>query len=438
MPGNIVLRAERLGKKYVIGHQTAHGDSLMGALVARDFKGMARSVRGRLARRKAAPSATVEEFWALKDVGFEVKPGEVIGIIGRNGAGKSTLLKILSRITDPTEGRVEIRGRVASLLEVGTGFHPDLTGRENVFLNGAILGMSRGEIRRKFDEIVSFAEVERFLDMPVKRYSSGMYLRLAFAVAAQLEPEILIVDEVLAVGDNEFQRKCLGKMYDAAEHGRTVLFVSHNMAVVERLCSRALLLDAGRIRMDGPVRDVISEYLANSDAEVLECAPESDSSRAAEVKRIVLCNRGGTPLKEVTTADIFNLRIELLVRERRPDLKIACSLHDALENPIFSSCPPDDDVRQPTEPGLHEFLVAFPGPLLLPRRYSMTVSVYTTRGETIHNCVNGLSFDVLPAASQVYSAEPNRVGVLQILCNWKHKLHQDAPSALEREISRTI
>jgi hypothetical protein len=190
--------------------------------------------------------------------------------------------------------------------------------------------------------------------------------------------------------------------------------------------------------MDGPVRDVISEYLSNSDAEVLECAPESDSSRAAEVKRIALCNRGGTPLKEVTTADIFSLRIELLVRERRPDLKIACSLHDALENPIFSSCPPDDGVRQPTEPGLHEFLVAFPGPLLLPRRYSITVSAYTTHGETIHNCVNGLSFDVLPAASQVYSAEPNRVGVLQILCNWKHKLHEDAASALEREISRTI
>ena len=188
----------------------------------------------------------VEEFWALKDVSFEVKRGEVLGIIGRNGAGKSTLLKILSRITEPTEGRVTLRGRVASLLEVGTGFHPELTGRENIYLNGAILGMTRAEIRRKFDEIVAFAEVEKFLDTPVKRYSSGMYVRLAFAVAAHLEPEILVVDEVLAVGDAEFQKKCLGKMNSVATvEGRTVLFVSHNMAVVQHLCERVILLKNG-------------------------------------------------------------------------------------------------------------------------------------------------------------------------------------------------
>jgi lipopolysaccharide transport system ATP-binding protein len=208
-----------------------------------------------------SPGASSEDFWALRDVSFEVKRGEVVGIIGRNGAGKSTLLKILSRITEPTTGRVRLRGRVASLLEVGTGFHPELTGRENVFLNGAILGMSRAEIRKKFDEIVAFAEVEKFLDTPVKRYSSGMYVRLAFAVAAHLEPEILIVDEVLAVGDAEFQKKCLGKMKDVASGGRTVLFVSHNMAAVSSLCSRGIVIKNGFITLDGPAHNCIEFYL---------------------------------------------------------------------------------------------------------------------------------------------------------------------------------
>ena len=206
-----------------------------------------------------------EDFWALKDVSFEVKQGEVVGIIGRNGAGKSTLLKVLSQITEPSEGRVTLRGRVASLLEVGTGFHPELTGRENIFLNGAILGMTRAEIKRKFDEIVAFAEVEKFLDTPVKRYSSGMYVRLAFAVAAHLEPEILIVDEVLAVGDAEFQKKCLGKMSEVAKGGRTVLFVSHQMAAVQRLCSRGILLTKGGVVIDGNVEAVIQKYLNTAD-----------------------------------------------------------------------------------------------------------------------------------------------------------------------------
>jgi lipopolysaccharide transport system ATP-binding protein len=205
-------------------------------------------------------TASKEEFWALKDVSFEVKRGEVVGIIGRNGAGKSTLLKILSRITEPTEGRVTLRGRVASLLEVGTGFHPELTGRENIFLNGAILGMTKAEIKKKFDEIVAFAEVERFLDTPVKRYSSGMYVRLAFAVAAHLEPEILVVDEVLAVGDAEFQKKCLGKMKDVATGGRTVLFVSHNMLAVRSLCEKALVLNKGTKVAEGTANECIKAY----------------------------------------------------------------------------------------------------------------------------------------------------------------------------------
>ena len=208
----------------------------------------------------AKPTRRVNTIWALKDVSFEVQQGEVVGIIGRNGAGKSTLLKILSRITDPTEGRVEIHGRVGSLLEVGTGFHPELTGRENIYLNGAILGMKQAEIERKFDEIVAFAEIEKFLDTPVKRYSSGMYVRLAFAVAAHLEPEILLVDEVLAVGDAEFQKKCLGKMGDVAKEGRTVLFVSHNMGAVTTLCKRGILLDTGKISCDEGVSETVKQY----------------------------------------------------------------------------------------------------------------------------------------------------------------------------------
>jgi lipopolysaccharide transport system ATP-binding protein len=233
-------------------------------------------------------SAAREEFWALKGVSFEVKRGEVVGIIGRNGAGKSTLLKILSRITEPTEGRVTLRGRVASLLEVGTGFHPELTGRENIFLNGAILGMTKAEIRKKFDEIVAFAEVERFLDTPVKRYSSGMYVRLAFAVAAHLEPEILVVDEVLAVGDAEFQKKCLGKMKDVATGGRTVLFVSHNMGAVQTLCSQGLLLNRGRLEQAGPVRETIQKYLAKMDASTavqFEAKKDKPSITTVEVDR---------------------------------------------------------------------------------------------------------------------------------------------------------
>jgi lipopolysaccharide transport system ATP-binding protein len=248
-----VIRVEGLGKKYRIHHQRQERYTALRDVVTHKVRSML-NVRG-----SGAPRGASEDFWALKDIAFEVNRGDVVGVIGRNGAGKSTLLKILSRVTEPTEGRAALRGRAASLLEVGTGFHPELTGRENVYLNGAILGMARAEIKRKFDEIVAFAEVEQFLDTPVKRYSSGMYVRLAFAVAAHLEPEILIVDEVLAVGDAKFQAKCLGKMHDVSTGGRTVLFVSHNMGAVRGLCSTGILLERGRIRSRGDIDSLIRE-----------------------------------------------------------------------------------------------------------------------------------------------------------------------------------
>jgi lipopolysaccharide transport system ATP-binding protein len=261
MAGDIVIRAEGLGKQYVIGHETQRDRYVaLRDVIARTAKGLVRSTKDLVSGRAIVPGDVAEEFWALKNVSFEVRRGEILGIIGRNGAGKSTLLKVFSRITEPSEGRVTICGRIASLLEVGTGFHPELTGRENIFLNGAILGMTRAEIRRKFDEIVAFAEVERFLDTPVKRYSSGMYVRLAFAVAAHLEPEILVVDEVLAVGDAEFQKKCLGKMSEVAGGGRTVLFVSHNMVAVEALCPRSIHL-ATTVVQDGNTDEVVASYL---------------------------------------------------------------------------------------------------------------------------------------------------------------------------------
>jgi lipopolysaccharide transport system ATP-binding protein len=265
MADDVVISAEGLSKKYAIGH-TADRDRYVALrdVLARGARNLRRSAMDLVRGRPMVAGDEVEEFWALKDINFEIKRGEVVGVIGRNGAGKSTLLKILSRITEPSEGRVTIKGRVASLLEVGTGFHPELTGRENIYLNGAILGMSRAEIKRKFYEIVDFAEVERFLDTPVKRYSSGMYVRLAFAVAAHLEPEILVVDEVLAVGDAEFQRKCLGKMGEVAAGGRTVLFVSHNMVSITALCRRVLLFSRGGLVDDGNSTSIVTQYLSHS------------------------------------------------------------------------------------------------------------------------------------------------------------------------------
>lgn len=287
-----IIEVANLGKKYILRHKQKERYTALRDVITNGVVGMG-SRLFHIGNNQRIPP-TREEFWALKKVSFEVKHGEVIGIIGRNGAGKSTLLKILSRITEPTTGRIHIRGRVASLLEVGTGFHPELTGRENIYLNGAILGMSRAEIRRKFDEIVVFSEVEKFLDTPVKRYSSGMYVRLAFSVAAHLDPDILLIDEVLAVGDAAFQKKCLGKMDHDSKRGRTVFFVSHNMSAVQGLCKRAIWMDKGRIVRDGDASKMVTEYLNSTHTLLVDNGNEVDSlNQDLVVEKVVLKDTKG-------------------------------------------------------------------------------------------------------------------------------------------------
>jgi lipopolysaccharide transport system ATP-binding protein len=282
---DIVIKAENLGKMYTIGHQAENGRyTALRDVLMQNARTLWRKTKDLATGKPIIQGDTMEEVWALKDVSFEIRQGEAVGIIGRNGAGKSTLLKVLSRITEPSTGRVTIKGRVASLLEVGTGFHPELTGRENIYLNGTILGMTRVEIKRKFDEIVAFAEVEKYLDTPVKRYSSGMYVRLAFAVAAHLEPEILVVDEVLAVGDAAFQKKCLGKMGDVAKEGRTVLFVSHNMAAIQNLCRRGMVLTSGVIDANGTAQQAIDIYLGSiQNSAALDLAKRTDRRGRGEI-----------------------------------------------------------------------------------------------------------------------------------------------------------
>lgn len=281
---DIALRVENIGKLYRIGERENY-KTLRDIITNTIYAPFRWSNNNSSSKSRNSQSENL--IWALKDISFEVKKGEVIGIIGRNGAGKSTLLKILSRITEPTEGYAEIHGRVGSLLEVGTGFHPELTGRENIYLNGAILGMSKAEINRKFDEIIAFAEIEKFVDTPVKHYSSGMYMRLAFAVAAHMEMEILVIDEVLAVGDIAFQKKCLGKMEDVAKKGRTVLFVSHNMAAVKKLCTKGILLESGGIVKNGSTDDIVNSYL-NNNISVQEFKPIRINPLGLEIKKIIL------------------------------------------------------------------------------------------------------------------------------------------------------
>lgn len=324
-----VISVEGLSKSYLVGHQSARGEGYetLRDSVTRGVRRFGRTALDIVRGRQIIQGDEVEEFWALRDLSFEVKRGEVLGVIGRNGAGKSTLLKILSRITEPTKGRVVINGRVASLLEVGTGFHPELTGRENIFLNGAILGMSRKEIKARFDEIVEFAEIAEFLDTPVKRYSSGMYVRLAFAVAAHLEPEILIIDEVLAVGDQAFQKRCLGKMQNVAQSGRTVIFVSHQLSAITTLCDNGLLLSKGQIADRGPTSKVLETYLNQNQLERGEVTWPAEAAPASEMVRLnaVRVSVGGRIAADVPSSAKITLEMEYDVL--RPGAVLAQSFH---------------------------------------------------------------------------------------------------------------
>jgi lipopolysaccharide transport system ATP-binding protein len=335
------IKVENLSKSYLVGHNAARtgGYTALRDVIASNARDLARKTRDMIAGRPIIQGDSVEEFWALKEVSFEVQQGETLGIIGRNGAGKSTLLKVLSRITEPTQGRITLNGRVASLLEVGTGFHPELTGRENIFLNGAILGMTRGEIQRKFDEIVAFAEVEHFLDTPVKRYSSGMYVRLAFAVAAHLEPEILVVDEVLAVGDASFQKKCLGKMGDVAKEGRTVLFVSHNMAAIQNLCRKGVVLRDGRVQHIGTQLEAVSAYLEGQPTPSDALLSRADRRGTGEVlvESVCLVDGDGREIQSALCGQDIGIRFYFRKQGSQsfPRAIIGISVKTQLETPVF-------------------------------------------------------------------------------------------------------
>jgi len=363
-----VISVENLSKKYIIGHQKQERYTALRDVLANGAKHLTDKLRHPFAEPQNDPAH--EEFWALKDVSFDIQQGDRVGIIGRNGAGKSTLLKILSRITEPTTGKVSIKGRVASLLEVGTGFHPELTGRENIFLNGAILGMSKAEIKSKFDEIVAFAEVERFLDTPVKRYSSGMYVRLAFAVAAHLEPEILIVDEVLAVGDAQFQKKCLGKMEEVGKEGRTVLFVSHNMAMISNLCQKGIMLESGKISTQGEVSKVIQQYYKNSNKKN-EISNRRIGSEAVELVDAELISLGST--LETTIHDAITIRMRYKIK-KKTDARCVPNFHFFAPDGSYIFVSSADGVSK-MSPGIYQADCKIPGRLLNEGSYFVGVAI---------------------------------------------------------------
>jgi lipopolysaccharide transport system ATP-binding protein len=388
-----VISVENLGKQYVIGQQRSRSDGLRHAIEE--------ALRNPLQWfRNRKQEAARNEFWALKNVSFEVQQGDVVGIIGRNGAGKSTLLKLLSRITEPTMGRIALRGRIASLLEVGTGFHQELTGRENIYLNGAILGMSRNEIRRKFDEIVEFSEVEKFLDMPVKRYSSGMYVRLAFAVAAHLEPDILVIDEVLAVGDSAFQQKCLGKIDQVStREGRTVLFVSHNMGVISRLCKTTVLLESGRLRAVGETTEMISHYL-NSGANVQGArtwAMHSEAEDCAFMPRSLrVRNELGTVGTEIDITKPILVEFSYRVTRQIPRFRISLRFLGSDGSVAFHSADsthPNYD-EKPNVPGDYVTRCTIPGNLLNEGQYWITVSADVPFQQTLFVEETAVAFTV--------------------------------------------
>jgi lipopolysaccharide transport system ATP-binding protein len=414
MPSQVIA-AEQISKQFIIGHEAVERYSTLREEVSKKTKKLF-SFPGRMNSMYATPAKEV--FFALRDISFGVEQGERLGIIGRNGAGKSTLLKILSRITEPSSGRIKIRGRVASLLEVGTGFHPELSGRENIFLNGAILGMSRVEIRKKFDEIVDFAEVEKFLDTPVKRYSSGMYVRLAFAVAAHLEPEILIVDEVLAVGDAQFQKKCISKMEDvSANDGRTVLFVSHNLAAIRTLCTKGLLLRGGRLQVTGSVNEAIDEYLKKGEREhgghYINKLPKADS----DILEIIVENKFQQATEIFAFDEEIKLSFRLVLAEKHLDSVLGIRVRDQLERNVFSS---QIEVKQLAHTsGEFIFKCTIPSSVLVPNRYELVVGLHKINVELIQYLEAPVQFTIEETGTYFSQYIGNDYGCEFVDCKWE-------------------
>ncbi len=351
--GRVMVQLEGVGKRYLLGED--HGGY---RTLRESISGAGRRLTGRGSAR-----TTPEELWSLRDVSFEMAQGEALGIIGRNGAGKSTLLKVLTRITEPTEGVCRTRGRVGALLEVGTGFHPELTGSENVYLNGAILGMGRRDIARRYDEIIDFAGIERFLDTPIKRYSSGMYLRLAFAVAAHLEPDILVVDEILAVGDAEFQRKCLGRMEAAEREGRTVIFVSHSLDTILQLCPRTIWLDRGRVLREGPTSEVVDAYLAASIERAEAHTFGQDQQAPVWVTDLRSCGPSGEPASTLRRDELLELELEIEVRSPVAGFNFALSVDNLRGVRVLDEAWSDDTPNRTGEPGRYRARVRVPSVL---------------------------------------------------------------------------
>jgi lipopolysaccharide transport system ATP-binding protein len=415
-----IISIRNLGKRYRLGDALVHDtlrDHLMHA--ARSVKGWFQSSAG-----KEASPGRPEDFWALKDVSFDVQRGEVLGIIGRNGAGKSTLLKILSQITEPTEGEIRVKGRIASLLEVGTGFHPELSGRENIFLNGAILGMSRREILRRFDEIVEFAEVGKFLDTPVKRYSSGMYVRLAFAVAAHLEPEILVVDEVLAVGDAQFQKKCLGRMKQVGSEGRTVFFVSHNMAAVNGLCQRVVWLDQGRLQQDGATEQITTNYLTSGARMTGRCEwPEGAANpnvNEFKLHAITLRNERGGVVSRFDNRESFSVEMEYEVLKPLPFCRVGIIVNTTDGVTVFDAYDVDNEKIAPARtPGRYRSRCVIPGNLLNPDRYILSFNAGMPNVKNLARLDGVLVFEVEKGAGFSEYFHFRRAGIINPRLHWE-------------------
>lgn len=410
-----IIKVENLSKKYLISHESQERYTAMRDVVANKVKKIFS-----FPKSLQAPKATKEEFYALRDINFEIEQGDRVGIIGRNGAGKSTLLKVLSRITEPSTGKITINGRVASLLEVGTGFHPELTGRENIYLNGAILGMSRAEVRKKFDEIVDFAEVEKFLDTPVKRYSSGMYVRLAFAVAAHLEPEILIVDEVLAVGDAQFQKKCLGKMEDVSKNeGRTIIIVSHNLGVVSQLCENAIVMQNGKLVFGGDINSGIQKYVsqhaANREGYLADLKKKGDAQNY--ITKFNTLKEDRNICSEYIFDEQIYLNIEFVVKAYNSNLLIGIGLQDKIQNRIFTVIREIDNFMK-TDDNTYSGIVKLPPSLIAPNFYSFVVALWTKDGHLFDILENVCSIKIHDSGTEFAKYEGLDNGSLIIKAEW--------------------